>query len=724
VDRISDLPTLAARLGPVVYAPDRLAALNAGGVDLGPAIPADVRAALIADPLGSAGRIAGAAEVGPTVPISITTHERPHPGPRPRPREAARSRTASGFDIVATVFLSSVEDIVAKLWDALVYPQDLAPGDVARLFDAAALSSFFTGVPDGAEVGPMLFPVPPTLRVDASDVVALEQPFRAQLIAPAGPVELIATATVRIPLQLIVPDDGLRLNPATIASGATVSVAMDTASGPQPRDASSLAGFAAHIQPNVAAGIALGLKPLKLSPVFGVPGPFDRSQLRIVAAAVWLTPAGAEPGMVTIGVVVQAGPGPVVTREIPAADQLAPYNRLSPPDTIWITVSESLVQQALQAITDSGELADRLTAKLDWLDFFSIPHRIEVDSVDVRFDDGAINVDLECRDLDVCAFGVDLGFRASVALRPEIAGSDLRLNSDGIDIDFDNLDTIYCALTSILTGPLGLIALTVGTFIASVITVSFNRKTPGFWQGQRLPDSDVFPRIDLRYVGPPSTGISNALGAWYLAPDEISTFVVAQVLQLQEATGEVTVVAGVTVNLGPTDDHQVATAVTERHGLALITTVLDDVGGELDIARTRYGPGGPGFTTHSIEGAHGDNPDLALTVTLKDGFQPVRRRPIAFNLGEHRLGTIQDPVRIVYVDRCVGERHAVSDAAATVAEIEGRLAELKAEYESLPPSEQGPVGKMIRKIQDQELAPATARLATARAALQTCQQAV
>jgi len=59
----------------------------------------------------------------------------------------------------------------------------------------------------------------------------------------------------------------------------------------------------------------------------------------------------------------------------------------------------------------------------------------------------------------------------------------------------------------------------------------------------------VFPRIDLRSVGPPSTGISNALGAWYLAPDEISTFVVAQILQLHDASGEVTVVEGVTVDI-------------------------------------------------------------------------------------------------------------------------------------------------------------------------------
>jgi hypothetical protein len=478
---------------------------------------------------------------------------------------------------------------------------------------------------------------------------------------------------------------------------------------------------------------------------------------------VWLTPAGAEPDLVTLGVVVQPGAGPVVTRDLPSPDQLAPFGRLGAPDTIWLTVSESLVQQGLQAVADSGDLADRLSAKLDWLDFFSIPHRIEVDGIEVRFDDGAIKVDLDCRDVNICAFDVDLGFRASVALRPEItAGGDLRLTSDGIDIDLGNLDTIYCALTSVLTGPLGLIALTIGTFIASVISVSFNKKAPGFWQGERLPNSDVFPRIDLRDVGRPSTGIANALGSWYLAPDEVSTFVVAQILQLHESSGEVTVVKDVTVDLveldspapagddfvpppdgsselqypdgtiikaswsyrGPTDDHQVATAVTERHGLAQLIAVLDEVGGKLDMTRTRYGPGGPGFTTHSIEDAYGDQPDLALTVTLADGFQPVRRRPIALNLREHRVGTVQEPVRVVYVDRCVGERRAVKDARDKVVKIEQRLAELQEEYDRLPPSEQGPIGRMIRQIQDRELKPATAKLAAAKAALQTCQQAV
>jgi len=111
-------------------------------------------------------------------------------------------------------------------------------------------------------------------------------------------------------------------------------------------------------------------------------------------------------------------------------------------------------------------------------------------------------------------------------------------------------------------------------------------------------------------------------------------------------------------------------------------------------------------------------------VTLADGFQPVRRRQIALNLFEHRLGTVQEPGRIVYVDRCVGERRAVNEARDKVAKIEQRLAELQAEYDRLSPSEQGPIGRMIKQIQDRELKPATATLATVKAALQTCEQTV
>lgn len=65
----------------------------------------------------------------------------------------------------------------------------------------------------------------------------------------------------------------------------------------------------------------------------------------------------------------------------------------------------------------------------------------------------------------------------------------------------------------------------------------------------------------------------------------------------------------------------------------------------------------------------------SASTTGRSSFQPVRRRPIALNLRERRLGTVQDPVRIVYVDRCVGESRTVKDARDKVAKIEQRLAE-------------------------------------------------
>jgi hypothetical protein len=52
MERVTDLQSLATRLGPVMYAPDRLAALERAGTVVDPAIPEEVRTALATDVVG------------------------------------------------------------------------------------------------------------------------------------------------------------------------------------------------------------------------------------------------------------------------------------------------------------------------------------------------------------------------------------------------------------------------------------------------------------------------------------------------------------------------------------------------------------------------------------------------------------------------------------------------------------------------------------------------
>jgi hypothetical protein len=753
MERVSDVQTLATRLGPVIYARNRRAALKRAGIILDPAIPAKVRAALSQDPLGLEGRVAAATTAGPTVAISITTGT-----PTARRSEPG---TINGFDVVGTVFLASFEEILAKLWEALVYPQDVTPGDVAKLFDVDRLRSTFTGVPEGAQLGPMFLPTPPRLRVVAPDAVELSQSLRAQLIAPGGGiVELVAVAAVRIPLVLSVARDrfGVELN--TILRDTRVSLLVDPASALQPRDSAQLEVFAAEISPKLAFVMQEVARKLDRSPVFEVPGGFTESKLRIVTASLWLSTWNQE-DQVTFGLLVEPEPEDRPRRDAPSADKLAPLARLVRPDTIAITATESLVERGLRAVVASGQLADRINEKLEWLRNFELPSHVEVESVDVRFDDGAIKVGLDCSYLRVCAFATDFDFRATVDLRPEIVDSTLRLPSNGIDLDLDNVDTVLCLLTSPLTGVWGFILLTIGSLVAAVSSTSFNKRTPGFWQGERLPDSDVFPRIDLGVVGWASSGILALGGTFWLAPDEASTFVATRILSVSETTGEVTIVEGARVDLAelgapppagddyvvPDDftgghveddgtiveirtkydhtlaDQMLATATSERHGLARFAVQLDDAGGVIDVTTKRTTPAGPAFTTHSSEIARGDAPDLAVSVTLADGYRPVERKPIATNLVEHRAGTVQEPIEVVYVDRCIAERRAVTSAEAKVAGIQADLQELRAEYDRAPPSEKDAILRGIRRMEKDFLQPAIAAKQAALAAREACRAA-
>jgi hypothetical protein len=757
MELVSDVRSLVTRLGRVIYAPNRRAALKRAGTIVDAAIPSAVRAALSSDPLGMAGRRAAAAVAGPTVPISLAT------GPATGTAAALRSEpvTVNGFDVVGTVFLSSFEEIFAKLWEALVYPQDVVPGDVAGLFDVELLRSCFRGVPDGAQLGPMLLPAPPRLRVVAPDAIELTQPLRVQLAAPgAGVVELVAVAAVRIPLVMVADLDRLGLEVNAILADTRLSFMVDPASGLQPLDAARLEAFAAKVRPKVAAVVAAAANKLDRSPVFEVPGGFGDSKLRIVSASLWLSTWNHQ-DQVTFGVQVEPEPEDGPRREAPSPDKLAPLANLFLPDTIAILVSESLVERGLRAVAATGQLDDRISEKLEWLRAFELPTHVEVRRVDVRFESEVIKVGLDCRYRKVCAFGTDFKFRATVDLRPEITDGELHLNSDGIDINLDNVDTVLCLLTSPLTGPAGFILLTFGSVIAAVISPSFNKKRPGFWQGQRLPDSDVFPRIDLSIVGLPSTGVMKLGGTFALVPDEASTFVVTQVLAVSEKTGEVTVVDGARVELSelgapppPGDDYvppqdftgqrteddgtivqistryqgtfgdvMLATASSERHGLARFAVPLDDAGGLVDVTIKRTSPAGPAFTIHRQELVTGDAPDLAVTVTLGDGYQPVVRQPIAVNLAGRRLGTVQEPVRVVYVDRCLAERQAVTAAEARIAKIQEQLNELRAEYERAPPSEKEAIGRAIRRMEQQFLTPATAALQAARTAREACRAA-
>ena len=142
------------------------------------------------------------------MPITISTEPAPQllgDGPR----------TVSGFEIVGTIFLSWIEEIVKKLWEVPVYPQDAPASDVTRLFDLNLLRDTFTGIPDDATIGALLFPEPPKLHVVEADTLAMVQPAKLQLESAARTVALVLTADLLFPIAIAVDDGKIGLNTAS-----------------------------------------------------------------------------------------------------------------------------------------------------------------------------------------------------------------------------------------------------------------------------------------------------------------------------------------------------------------------------------------------------------------------------------------------------------------------------------------------------------------------------
>jgi hypothetical protein len=199
-------------------------------------------------------------------------------------------------------------------------------------------------------------PVPPSLRVVAAYVVALVQPLRAQLFDSAGGVvELIAVATVELPVVPQVTASRLGINDNEIAQRATVSIAVGAESDLRPRDASSLESFESHIRPDLSLAIGQTLRKVARPPAFDVPGGFDESRLRIFAPALWLS-SWNQVDVLTVGAQVEPASAAESPRDPPPPDRLAPFANLSPPDTISIIATESLVERGLRAVVASGQL--------------------------------------------------------------------------------------------------------------------------------------------------------------------------------------------------------------------------------------------------------------------------------------------------------------------------------------------------------------------------------
>jgi hypothetical protein len=678
MNTITSWEELAEHLGPAVYAAKPVEALRQSGFELDPALAAAVGSGFERGALSPEARLAAAILVGPTPPVRIRVGSAP-----PTPHGPALSQV-SGFDLTATANLTILEAFLGAWWEARIYPQDIGPSTAARLIDVATLSNFCVGVPPNATIAALLLPAPPTVQGATHDTLSVQQAMRLQLTSGGQPVELVATARILLPVQLGVGGLHIYVDNSPIAQKTSVSLAVDPASAIRPSSPANLAALEQAISTKL--GKALGLLAQLnwwLPATYQLPGVLSNSHVIVEAASAWLLPDRTVLGSLIAPDPIEEARTPPPPN--PLADQSLPA---TPPDDIRAVLSEQAIENFIKAGIASGDIAARINATFTGtLDPVPAP-TVVVDDAHVTINSGTINVELDCRVLEVCLFDSDLGFVASVHLRPSVIGEKLYLKSDGIDLDLENVDVIVCIAENALLGRLASIVTIVSMTVAGLITIDFNKDKDAFLQGKLLKGTEVHPRLDLHQVAT-TPGLVHGSGSFSLVHDDALVFVYLQVVQLDPSTGIVTELEGVRVDLleldqpaPPGDDFQpppnvsdtfirkhtrvrhterytplpdsvLGSAITERHGLARFAIQPNDTAGVVETTDvdSDVETGEVEFESLSYEAVGPDMPDLAVTITLRDGTQPVVRQLIALNLNRAttHLGTLQDPLRVVIV---------------------------------------------------------------------------
>lgn len=763
MERVKTLQALAPHLGRVLSAAKPVQALRAAGVELDPELLAKVGDSLNRDPLGLEGRLRAAVVFGPTVPMRLSIG--PSAGPAPADRAAARGAQVLGFDIAANGHFSSLDTLLAELWNGHAYPQDLPARIVKEAIDIDTLRANFTGVPDGAGIGVLLLPEPPKTGGARDDVLATRQPLRLRVDAPGGTVELIAVATVNLPVVPRVSagaEGSIDLDLSYILERTTVSLAIEPGSAVQPRSADHLHATERVLSTRLGKALAAVTAPWRINRNRKLPGVVSNSVVYIDQPRVWLLP-----DRMAVGVLVEAVPQPETPRPAPDRARLAELPAPDPDYNFRVAVSELAIETCIRAAIKSGDIAAHINKK-----FGSIPlaPTIAVDDGRVTVDEAAIHVELDCRAINACPAWVDLDFRMTVHLDPVPSGPRLRLLSNGIDLNLDNTDAAYCLLTGGLS-KIGALLMAGGLALMAFCTPKFNKSAPGSWMGARLPRSELFPYLELRQAET-KPGFVDGQAVFILVPDDQSTFVYVQVVRLDGPEGTVSAVEGVKVELlelgtpppegddlvVPEDwtrtdiggkimtthsaehsaipDIALASATTERHGLAqLVTGRLSRAGYLRTYTRVEEDLVTGDEEVHSqttVEG--GDLPDLALRVTLSDGTVAIPRQLIALNFTDRRIGSIQEPLRVVLPPTftwpgnepeprpCQAETAAVEQARSAVDSLQEQLKALEKALRTAPREEKEQIQAEIRQIQRFHLPAARTALERAERVLEQCRQ--
>ena len=618
------------------------------------------------------------ATYGPPPPITLRVVRRPVVRAQPA---LPLKLSSSGFRAVASGDLAVLNEVLTELWHVRTIPNQLTPGQTAKVITLADLQDACTGVPPNPVLGSLAITAPPVASPSTVTPLSLHVAVPFNLPVEAGAASLRGVAHLEQPLgfenKRKFAGDPPRIG-LTLDAVNTLSVRLEISGfsllQPRSEDKRRL------LEQKVAKALrAVWLSSFVPNGTLSIPGDvsisnsYPNSKVEVSQIGVACIRAGSK-DFVIAGINVEdnqpTDPSKLVTESLPDGKH-----------NLHAVVDQKFATDTLSSIIRSGDLAAFINRIVERHVSPFRASEIVVTDGSISFEDGLLRISIDCTAKEACPLGKDLSFTATLTGTPVIDGGTLAVQTSKIDIDVDNFDAVVCTLLGAILGPLGVVfMLAVLTFLAVYDPRGKNPEFPATDNTEPLPGSDQDLKIQLtRASVVPETLVAD--GQVGLVPDTIRAFVCLR-LVTGLSPGATTPLGGATVELleldspapagddveipetgeterftkkfiidearsyQPLPDQSLGTRITDKTGFVrFVSRIRSTAGIFTDITTTEVIVTGKLLSTRTrtdlIEEA---KPDFAINVIAADGTVLAKRLLIALNnLGKH-LGTLDQPL--------------------------------------------------------------------------------
>jgi hypothetical protein len=465
------------------------------------------------------------------------------------PQVVFKKLSSGDYDLIVGVRVAVIDETLAGLYDTRTWPARLPPDQAQQIFPLSSLRTFSDDIPDvdGLQIGMLHLTAAPTITAVTSGRLVLHQAFELDVDVkqPGLPRFTITNLHGAIHMQIPVI---ARRNPFDIAKlivefGTPSDQDLDDshlevnpASPVQPRDSESLAVLGAFVvdKLNLALIARTSLQPsISLCPNINVPlgSGFGLEVQRADARAV----PSSDGDVVMVGVLAGTTSTPTEGAGEPSNLNFNPFATQA--SNVFVRVHEEFLNKVAGGALDY--IQEKIQKKTG-----DLPVDIQVKALRVKLKTtNKIRFILDAKIVDVCGFVIqkkDLNFTATMTASVSVFNGEVKYETSGIDINYDNTDLAFCVLSASLELLIAVFTknLFFGVFAlfnilvllgAGAAEIFLPEPDEGNFTGvfdpmENVPGTELLPRLEAVQVAVVEDSLQS-FGLLTLRPDDLHTFI-------------------------------------------------------------------------------------------------------------------------------------------------------------------------------------------------------